>query len=98
MRTLLINSKKMDSYKIEWKSSAIKELKKLDKRAISRIIKSIEELKESPFPSGCKKLQGSYNTYRYRIGQYRIIYSIYANKLIIEIIRIGHRRDVYKKK
>jgi mRNA interferase RelE/StbE len=87
----------MASYKIEWKSSAAKELRKLDKGVIFRIIKAVDELSKNPIPSGSRKLRGAEFTYRIRTGNYRIIYSIHSNKLIIEIIRIGHRRDVYRK-
>ncbi len=87
----------MPLYKIEWKKSAVKELKKLDKKIIPRIINAVELLSESPIPNKCKKLIGSEHIYRIRIGDYRIIYSIENNLLLIEIIRIGHRKDIYKK-
>lgn len=86
----------MDSYKILWKISAKKELKKLDKKEIPKIIKEVENLSSNPYPNNHKKLQGSENSYRIRIGNYRVIYSIYNNELIIQIIKIGHRKDIYK--
>jgi mRNA interferase RelE/StbE len=87
----------MDSYKIEWKRSAAKELKLLPKETITKILKKIEELSSNPFSPGTKKLIGSEHTFRIRVGDYRIIYDIYSNLLIIEIIRVGHRRDIYER-
>lgn len=87
----------MDLYKIEWKRSAVKELKKLDKTVIKRIINSVEALSENPTPKGCRKLKGAEFTYRLRLGKYRIIYSLQSSKLVIEIIKIGHRKEIYRK-
>lgn len=85
----------MDSYRIEWKHSALKELKQLPKDVVARIIRAVGQLPENPYPSGIRKLVGSENSYRIREGDYRILYSIVSSTLIIEIIRIGHRKDVY---
>ncbi len=87
----------MDSYKIEWKHSAIKELKKLDKPTIKRIITVVDSLTTNPIPKNCRKLKGTTSIYRIRVGNYRIIYSLRSHKLIIEIIRVGHRKDIYRK-
>jgi mRNA interferase RelE/StbE len=86
----------MDSYKIEWKRSAIKELKKTPKEKISRVVKAVEQLAIDPFPAGVRKLTGSEHTYRIRVGDYRVIYSVYEDRLLIEIVRVGHRKDVYR--
>jgi len=85
-------------YKITWKKSALKELKTLEKKVIRNIIQQIESLKVDPRPKGCKKIKGFYLLYRIRKGNYRIIYSIKDDQLIIEIIRIGHRKNIYHKK
>ncbi len=82
---------------MEWKKSAVKELKKLDKKQIIKIINAVELLSDNPTANNCKKLIGSEHIYRIRIGDYRIIYSIESNLLLIEIIKIGHRKDIYKK-
>lgn len=88
----------MASYKVEWKQSAIKELRKLDKPAIPVIIKAVKSLAENPYPAGCRELIGTDYTHRIRVGQYRVIYSIHDVQLIIEIVRVGHRKNIYKKK
>ena len=87
----------MASYKIEWKQSARKELKKLQKKTISRILQTIETLPDNPYPPGRRKLHGAEHTYRLRAGNHRIIYSVYSDILTIEIVRIGHRREIYKR-
>ena len=87
----------MASYSIEWKPSARKELKKLAKVEIPRILAAVEALVANPTPVGSKKLRGSEYTYRIRVGDYRIVYSVYSNLLIIEIVRIGHRKDIYRR-
>lgn len=86
----------MISYKVEWKKSAVKELRSLDKPVIQKIIAAVEKLSENPFEEGVKKLVGSNQTYRKRVGDYRIIYEVVFNRLIIEIIKVGHRKDIYK--
>ena len=88
----------MALYKIEWKRSAKKELKKLDKQVILRILQAVESLAEDPLRSGSKKLVGSNSIYRIRVGDYRIIYNIESSILTVEIIKVGHRGQVYRKK
>jgi mRNA interferase RelE/StbE len=86
----------MASYRIEWKSSALKELRKLPADAIGRIVIAVEALKQTPFPHGAKKLSGGRLSYRIREGDYRVIYTVAAELLVIEIVKVGHRKDVYK--
>lgn len=86
----------MASYKIEWKNSAYKELQKLPRPLIPKIIAAVSDLSSDPYPQGVKKLIGSEHSYRIRVGDYRIVYEIIENKLIIEIVRVRHRKDVYR--
>jgi len=86
----------MAIWQIEWKSSAAKELKNLDRQWIPRVLAAITALATNPFPAGVKKLQGSEHTYRLRVNDYRVIYEIQQNKVVIEIVRIRHRKDVYR--
>jgi mRNA interferase RelE/StbE len=85
----------MASYKIEWKRSAVRELQDFPRNAVERILKAVEQLSENPYPMGVRKLVGSEHTYRIREGDYRVIYTVTASSLIVEIIRVGHRKDVY---
>ena len=86
----------MATFQIEWKNSALRELTRLDRKIIPRVISAVESLSTDPFPSGVRKLQGSDNTYRVRVGQYRIVYEIFQAKIVIVIIRVRHRKDAYR--
>ncbi|HEX7173713.1 MAG TPA: type II toxin-antitoxin system RelE/ParE family toxin [Pyrinomonadaceae bacterium] len=85
----------MDSFRVEWKRSAIKELRNLPRNVVARIMRAVEQLPANPFPPGVRKLAGSDHTYRIREGDYRIIYSVVSMTLLIEIVKVGHRKDVY---
>lgn len=86
----------MASYRIELKKSAAKEVEKLKNRTIRKpIVERIQRLAKDPRPPGCEKLSGSEH-YRVRQGQYRIVYSVYDDVLLVEIVKVGHRRDVYR--
>jgi mRNA interferase RelE/StbE len=87
----------MASYRVEWKASAVKDLRKLPQESVARILAAVEALKEDPFPHGSKKLVGSRSSYRIREGVYRVLYTVAQELLIIEIVKVGHRKDVYDK-
>ena len=87
----------MTCYNVKLKKSAEKTLFKLPKSIIKKIIFLLKELEHSPRPNGCKKLTGSTNTYRIRTGDYRMVYSIFDDVLVIEVIKIGHRKSIYQK-
>jgi mRNA interferase RelE/StbE len=82
----------MVSYQIEIKPSAAKELEKLPRQVIPRVVTAINKLTENPYPQGIKKLAGFERTYRIRVGDYRVLYDVLDKLLIIEIIR----KDAYK--
>ena len=86
----------MASFQIEWKRSALKELKRTPNKTTARIIKAVGRLADNPYPAGVRKLVSADYTYRIRVGDYRVVYSIYADRLVIEIVRIGHRKDIYR--
>lgn len=83
------------TYYIEILRSAQKQLRKIVKQDQGRIISAIEALASNPRPVGTKKLTGR-PAWRIRIGDYRVIYEIQDNKLIILVVYIGHRREVYR--
>lgn len=85
----------MTNYAVEFKNSAVKELKKLPKQHSFRILKAIDKLALNPKLGNVRPMVGMPN-WRLRVGDYRVIYSIYENKLTIFIIRIRHRKDAYK--
>jgi len=87
----------MATYSILWKPSAVKDLRRIDRVAVPRILKSIEALSSDPFQGASRKLKGSEDSYRIRVGDYRVTYHVFKSEVIIEIIRVRHRREVYRK-
>lgn len=82
------------AYKITIKKVAIKALEKINEPYYANIKAAIYSLADNPRPLGCKKLKGS-EAYRIRVGDYRIIYNIFDDSLIVDIIQLGNRKDVY---
>ncbi len=85
----------MESYRIVIKKSATKEIERIEKKNRIRIIEKIRSLANDPRPEGCKKLSGQ-EKYRIRQGNYRILYQVIGDALIITVVKVGHRRDVYR--
>lgn len=85
----------MASYNLRFKKSVAKDLRKISSKDIERILKCIESLCENPRAEGCIKLSGK-ELYRVRQGTYRIIYEIQDSELIIMVVKVAHRSDVYK--
>ena len=86
----------MAKYELRIKKSAAKELEAVSRKADrQRLVQQIQSLADNPRPPGCKKLSGS-NKYRIRQGNYRIVYSVEDDKLVVYVVKIGDRKDVYK--
>jgi len=86
----------VEKYKVSIKRSAVKEIETIpQKKERQRIIRRIGQLAEDPRPPGSKKLSGN-DKYRVRQGTYRIVYSIEDNELIVVVVKVGHRKDVYR--
>jgi mRNA interferase RelE/StbE len=83
-------------YSIQIVPSAERDLAALDKPLRQRIAARIDALAENPRPSGVKKLQGSTDTWRFRVGDYRVLYEIRDRQLLILVVKVGHRREVYR--
>ena len=86
----------MDSYVVEIKLSARKELEALPDNVLSRVIRKMESLGQQPRPAGCKKLKGYKDQWRVRVGDWRLLYVIDDADKLVSITRIAHRRDVYE--
>lgn len=86
----------MASFRLVWKPSAERELRKLPREAIARLVSLAESLAANPYPPGAKKLSGTEHAYRVRTGDYRLIYEVHGGELIVQVIRVGHRREVYR--
>lgn len=83
------------SYALAFKPSAEKELRKLPRDMIPRVVAAVRALGDEPRPHGCVKLSGS-QSWRVRIGDYRVIYDINDKSRAIDVLHIGHRREVYR--
>ncbi len=82
-------------YRVLIKRSAEKEMDRLPARVFERVAKAILRLEREPRPMGSRKLRGVQN-YRLRTGEYRVLYSIDDQKRVVEVIAVGHRREVYR--
>ena len=86
----------MDSYRIEWRSSTRRDLRRIAREHVSRIVAAVEGLAVDPRPVGCTKLSGSERAYRIRVGDYRILYEVFDDAIYVEVVKVGLRRDVYR--
>jgi mRNA interferase RelE/StbE len=86
----------VDSYLVEVKPSARKELEALPDVALLRVIRKLESLALTPRPAGCRKLKGYKDHWRVRIGDWRVLYIIDDAAKLVRVTRIAHRREVYE--
>jgi mRNA interferase RelE/StbE len=88
----------VSDYRIEFDRCVKKDLKSVPIQEVNRIQAAISDLAHAPRPPGCKQLKGKNREYlRIRVGDYRIIYTVEDSVLLIIVIYIGHRREIYKK-
>jgi mRNA interferase RelE/StbE len=85
-----------ESFEVRYAASAARQLRRLDRAAQTRILRTIEILRTNPRPPRAKQLVGGSGEWRVRTGDYRIIYEIHDGELLILVLRIGHRREVYR--
>ncbi|HEV2946874.1 MAG TPA: type II toxin-antitoxin system RelE/ParE family toxin [Gemmataceae bacterium] len=86
----------MARYEVIFKPSAEKALHKLPETVQRRIVAAVEGLQDDPRPPGSVKLSGELDLWRIRVGDYRLVYTIDDDELIVLVVRIGHRKDVYR--
>ena len=84
------------AYRIEFTPKAKRDFNALDKPIRTRLARRIDSLAENPFPQGIKKLAGEKDLYRLRVGDYRILYQVQGKRLVVLVVGIGHRGDVYR--
>ena len=84
------------AYTVVLRPAAAKDLKQLPKPAQRRVGEAIDGLAKDPRPQGCEQLKGTEGFLRIRVGEYRIIYVVESRKIIVLVLRIGHRKDVYR--
>ncbi|MHB8085087.1 MAG: type II toxin-antitoxin system RelE family toxin [Dehalococcoidia bacterium] len=85
----------MAAYKVYFKASVEKDLRAFPKRDLKKILNRIFALSKDPRPVGCEKLTGQ-ERYRIRQGRYRIVYSIQDDQLTVWVVKVGHRKDIYR--
>jgi mRNA interferase RelE/StbE len=83
-------------YAITFARPARQELEGLERRLVNRIFPVIESLAQNPRPAKCKKLSGVQNRWRIRIGDYRVIYQIFDEDKVVDIVVVRHRREAYR--
>ncbi len=86
----------MGKFSLIFKKSVAKDLQGIPKKDVSRLLKCFKALAEDPRGKGCEKLSGQ-ERYRRRQGSYRIVYEIQDDVLVVIVVKVGHRRDVYKR-
>ncbi len=84
------------AYRIEFTAAARRQLRRLAPEVRRRLAPAIDRLADDPRPSGVVKLGGADLGYRLRVGDYRIVYELYDDRLVVLVIRVGHRREVYR--
>lgn len=83
-------------YAVEFTSAAARQVRKLSRPAQVRVLGAIELLGTDPRPPGARKLAGEATAWRMRVGEYRVIYDVFDRSLIVTVVRVGHRREVYR--
>jgi len=83
-------------YEVKFTKGARKMFRKLSQQLQDRIQTKIDDLAIEPRPNGVKKLKGEENSYRIRVGDYRVIYDIFDDVLLVSVVEVGHRSEVYK--
>ena len=86
------------TYRVEVAAAAVRQLRKVDRPAQRRVQAAIELLAAEPRPNGAKKLLGGNGEWRVRTGDYRIVYEIHDDVLLVLVIAVGHRRDIYDRR
>jgi mRNA interferase RelE/StbE len=87
----------MGSYKLNIRPSVRRDISDVPKPVLKRIMSAIRALENDPLPRGTTKLKGSQDTFRVRVGEYRIIFEVDFSERIVSIIHVANRRDVYRK-
>ena len=85
----------MGSFELRFKPSVAKDLRGIPRVDVQRVLARIEALRSDPRPTGCEKLSGQ-ERYRVRQGHYRILYRVADTEMVVEIVKVGHRREVYR--
>ena len=86
----------MTSYRVEVSATAERQLRKLSRADQVRLIRAMQVLSSDPRPPGCRKLSGYEDVFRIRVGRYRILYTIDDRRVLVIVLKVGDRKDVYR--
>jgi len=86
----------MPTYRIEVSATAERQIRKLPRSDQVRVLRIIQALAIDPRPAGCRKLSGHEDVFRVRIGRYRVLYAIEDRRLVIIVLKVGDRKDIYR--
>lgn len=86
------------AYRVDIRAGACRAIERLPRAAQRRVVAAIEALADAPRPAGCEKLRGpvGVDLYRLRVGDYRVVYDVQDSVLVVLVVRVAHRRDVYR--
>ncbi|GAA1231965.1 mRNA interferase RelE/StbE [Microbacterium phyllosphaerae] len=85
----------MTRFRIEFTTAAAREIRKLEPQIRRRILSGVTDLERDPRPHGCRKLAGYDNAWRIRVGDYRVLYEVLDEQVLVTVVRVAHRRTVY---
>ena len=88
----------MVAYRVELSNRAKRDVATLSPQVQTRILKALRTLEANPRPLGVEKLKGEDDAYRLRVGDYRILYEVHDEVLLVLVVKVGHRREVYRKR
>ena len=86
----------MASYRVELTRTAEKQLRRVAQRSRARLVEAMQALADAPRPRGARKLEGYEAVYRIRVGQYRIVYEVIDERIVVIVLKVGHRKEVYR--
>ncbi len=86
----------MEPFSIQWRNSTRKDIRRLPRQEVARVVEAVSQLANEPLPPGSEKLSGAERTYRIRVGDYRVIYEVFSDLHVVEVQRVRHRKDVYR--
>ena len=84
------------AYTIQFKPLALRQLEKLPHDVQKKLAAKIETLRDNPFPAGCKKMEAIADAWRARVGDYRVVYQVHHRVLLVLVLTVGHRKEVYR--
>ena len=86
----------MASYSVELSATAERQIRRLDRSDQIRVLRAVAALASEPRPRGCRKLRGYDDVFRIRVGVFRVLYSIETERILVIILKVGHRKDIYR--